>query len=104
MSLLDRSIEALPTRCPQRPQRRCPRPRTWRAQAAVPGAQGGTTGPVRAQPVEDVATPPAIDAQTYALSSKLDAIREELAAMRDGQRQTVQAINGLKRNGAFRDD
>jgi hypothetical protein len=73
--------------------------------SAVPVAPGGTAtaAPTKsgAQVVEDVATPPAIDAMNGSLGSKLDAV---VAAVRDvssrvGAVET--AVNGLKRSGAF---
>lgn len=77
--------------------------------ASVAQAQaGGPSSPASAaptksgaQPVEDVATPPAIDAQTATLGGKLDGIRDDLKAVNTRLGAVEGAVRELKRNGAF---
>jgi len=63
-------------------------------------APPATSAPGSAQPVQDIATPPAIDAQTARLSAQLETIAGKLDVVAERVSATERAITRLPRSGA----
>ena len=74
---------------------------TQAAPATAPVGALPATTPGKAQPVEDVATPGAIDTQTARLEGRLNSVIDALQAVKAEISTVKGAIDGLKGSGTF---